>query len=43
MQGVPPKCLNGFIVTEVNHESELARGSNLWNVEPIIFEEKYRQ
>jgi hypothetical protein len=28
VEGVQPQYLKGFIVSEVNHESEQARGSN---------------
>jgi len=31
-QGVIPKCRNGFVVSEVNSESERTRGYNLCNV-----------
>jgi hypothetical protein len=32
VQGVLPKCLNGFITSEVNCELEQARGPKPWNV-----------
>jgi hypothetical protein len=32
VQGIAPKRLIGFIVSEVNSESEQIRGSNAWGV-----------
>jgi hypothetical protein len=36
VQGVLPKYLNGFIVSEVNCKSEQAGGPNTWNIQREI-------